>query len=203
MLPARPLPNRVRSARTESRALDDLRFIRETMERSTSFTAVSGVAGVGMGTIALAASAVASTRATPETWLLTWLVAAFLSGAVALTAMAYKARVGGTSLLSGPGRKFALGFAPPIAVGGLLTLALAGAGLHSVLPGVWLLLYGTAVVTGGAYSVRIIPLMGAGFMMVGGVALFAPASWGDALMALGFGLLHVIFGLLIRRRHGG
>jgi hypothetical protein len=183
--------------------MDNLRFIRETMERSTSFTAVSGVAGVAMGAVAMAAAVVASARTTPEGWLATWLVAALLSGGVALAAMAHKARAGGMSLLSGPGRKFALGFAPPIAVGGLLTIHLFGDGLLASLPGTWLLLYGTAVVSGGAFSVRSVPLMGAAFMVVGGAALFTPAAWGDVMMALGFGVLHIIFGLIIWSKHGG
>lgn len=204
MLPARPLRRGERKAiALHDRAMDNLRFIRETMERSTSFTAVSGVSGVAMGTIALAAAWVAAGRQDGLDWLLTWLGAALLSGMVAIWAMVRKARAGGTSLLSEPGRKFALGFSPPILVGGLLTLALFRGGLLDVLPGTWLLLYGTAVVTGGAFSVRIVPLMGAGFMLVGAAALFAPPSLGDAFMALGFGVLHIVFGIIIWRKHGG
>jgi hypothetical protein len=192
-----------RTVALHDRAMDNLRFIRETMERSGSFTAVSGVSGVAMGSIALVAAWVANTRATPTGWLLSWLVAALLSGMVALWAMARKAHDSNVSLLSGPGQKFALGFAPPIVVGALLTGALVQAGLLSALPGMWLLLYGTAVVTGGAYSVRIVPMMGAGFILLGGAALFAPVSWGDAFMAAGFGGLHIVFGLVIWRKHGG
>ena len=203
MLPARRLRSREPEAiALHHRAMDNLRFIRETMERSTSFTAVSGVAGVIMGTAALVAAVLAA-DSSPQGWLLTWLGAAVLSGVVALVAMVRKAKAGGTSLLSGPGRKFVLGFSPPILVGGLLTLVLLRGGLAEALPGAWLLLYGTAVVTGGAFSVRSVPLMGATFMLVGAVALFAPASWGNLLMALGFGVLHIFFGLVIWRKHGG
>lgn len=204
MQPARPLRARERSTvALHDRAMDNLRFIRETMERSTSFTAVSGQAGVAMGGIALIAAWVANTRITSIEWLASWLVAALLSGGIALWAMTRKAHDSNTSLLSGPGQKFALGFAPPILVGALLTVALVRAGLLSALPGTWLLLYGTAVVTGGAFSVRIVPLMGAGFIVLGAGALFAPPSWGDAFMAAGFGALHIIFGLVIWRKYGG
>jgi hypothetical protein len=192
-----------RTIALHDRAMDNLRFIRETMERSTSFTAVSGAAGVVMGSVALIAAWIAARQTTPEGWFITWLMAALVSGCVALWAMALKARAGGMSLLSGPGRKFALGFAPPVVVGGLLTVVLFRGGLLTSLPGVWLLLYGTAVVTGGAFSVRSVPLMGAGFMLVGAVALFSPPSWGDPLMALGFGALHIVFGSIIWRKHGG
>ncbi len=185
------------------RAMDNLRFIRETMERSTSFTAVSGWAGIVMGAIALVAAFFAARIDTPADWLSTWLVAAALSAAVALFAMARKSKAVGTSLLNGPGRKFVLGFAPPVAVGGVMTIVLFAEGLVHLLPGAWLLLYGAGVVTGGAYSVKSVPLMGVGFMIVGGATLLAPPAWGNTLMAVGFGVLHIVFGLIIWRKHGG
>ena len=204
MLPARHLRRHPpEPIALHDRAMDNLRFIRETMERSTSFTAVSGVAGVAMGGIALIAAWAATFQTSPLAWLGVWLGAAALSGAVAFWAMARKARAIEMSLLSGPGRKFVLGFAPPILVGGLLTASLLGGGMVQALPGTWLLLYGTGVVTGGAYSVRSVPLMGAAFMVVGALALFAPPAWGDAFMALGFGVLHIVFGVIIWRKHGG
>jgi hypothetical protein len=203
MQPARRIKAEGQTIALQDRAMDNLRFIRETMERSTSFTAVSGAAGVVMGAVALVASFVAARQSTPEAWIATWLIAALLSGAVALWAMILKARRIGMPLLSGPARKFGLGFAPPIAVGGLLTVVLFNGGMLTSLPGAWLLLYGTAVVTGGAFSVRSVPIMGALFMVVGGAALFAPPTWGDPLMALGFGVFHIVFGIIIWRKHGG
>jgi hypothetical protein len=106
-------------------------------------------------------------------------------------------------LLSGPGRKLALSLGPPIVTGAMLTAVLFEAGLLWPLPGMWLLLFGTGVIAAGSYSVRVVPLMGASFMMLGVFALLAPATWGNALMALGFGGLHIFFGLLIAWRYGG
>jgi hypothetical protein len=114
-----------------------------------------------------------------------------------------KARESGASLFSGPGRRFVYSFAPPIFVGALLTLFLVRAGLTGTIAGMWLLLYGTAVVTGGAFSIRIVPLMGLCFMVLGAVALFSPADWNNALLAAGFGGLHLIFGGVIARKYGG
>ena len=117
--------------------------------------------------------------------------------------MARKSRADGVALLAGAGRKFALSVTPPLLVGAIMTLALIRADLTGLLPGTWLLLYGTAVVTGGSYSVRPVPAMGVAFMLVGAAALLGPPSWGNLLMAAGFGGLHIAFGLLIWRKHGG
>ncbi|MGB2589606.1 MAG: hypothetical protein WBG02_05280 [Candidatus Acidiferrum sp.] len=187
----------------DARAADHLRYIRETMESAAEFTAVPGWGGVAMGITALAASFVAARQSSPRAWLVVWLVEAFVAVAIAAPAAATKAHRANSALFSGPGRKFLFSFAPPIIVGGLLTFALFAAGSFAVLPGVWLLLYGTAIVTGGAFSVRIVPVMGFCLMCLGGVALFAPTAWGDAFMAAGFGVLQIGFGIWIARHHGG
>lgn len=186
-----------------ARAMDNLTFIRQTMERATAFTAVPGWGGVGMGILALVAAAVAHTRLTPAEWLGTWLATAIVALTLGGWSMAAKARRAGTAVFSYSGRRFVLSYVPPLLVGALLTGALVRAGLFEALPGAWLLLYGTGVVTGGAFSVRVVPLMGLCFMALGVLALFGPAAWGNALMAAGFGGLHILFGLIIARRYGG
>ncbi|HUR95383.1 MAG TPA: hypothetical protein VMY76_12410 [Gemmatimonadales bacterium] len=185
------------------RAMDNLRFIRQTMERATAFTAVPGWGGVGMGAVALVAAGVAQSRLTPAEWLATWLVTAVVALALGGWSMAAKARRAGTAVFSYSGRRFVLSYVPPLLVGAFLTAALARAGVHQALPGTWLLLYGTGVVTGGAFSVRVVPLMGLCFMGLGVVALFGPPTWGNLLMAAGFGVLHIVFGVIIARRYGG
>ncbi len=190
-------------AALDAHAADNLRYIRETMERAGSFTAVPGWGGVALGLTAMAAALVAARQTTPEQWLATWLVEAVLAIAIAGGAMVRKANQAKMPLLSGPGRKFALSFAPPLLVGALLTAVLFRAGDVKVLPGMWLLLYGTAVVTGGAFSVRVVPVMGLCFMILGAAALFSPAAWGNAFMAAGFGGLQIIFGLAIAKKYGG
>ncbi len=187
----------------DARAADHLRYIRETMESAAEFTAVPGWGGVTMGMTALGAALLAARQSTPRAWIAIWLAEAFIAVAIAAPAAATKARRANSSLFSGPGRKFVLSFAPPIVVGGLLTLALFQLGTVSALPGVWLLLYGTAIVTGGAFSVRAVPIMGLCLMALGAGALFAPASWGNLFMAAGFGLVQIGFGFWIALRYGG
>ncbi|HUP20905.1 MAG TPA: hypothetical protein VM778_13285, partial [Gemmatimonadota bacterium] len=122
---------------------------------------------------------------------------------VAVATTARKARRSGASILSRAGRRFLLSLAPPIVAGALLTPALVEGGLATRLPGAWLLLYGAGVVTGGAFSIRIVPVMGLAFMVAGAAALAAPGLDPDWVMAAGFGGLHLVFGAVIARRHGG
>jgi hypothetical protein len=184
-------------------AMDNLRFIRETMERAAAFTAVPGLGGVAVGSTALVAAWLASRAPSPEAWLAVWLLEGVLAGMIGLAATAIKARRVHIPMLGGPGRKFLLGLAPPLLVGALLTLALVGAGTHALLPGVWLLLYGTGMLTGGAASVRVVPLMGGCFIAIGAAALFLPPHWGNAMLAAGFGGVHIVFGMIITVKYGG
>ncbi len=203
MSPVRPLrPVPVETTGLHTRAMDNLRFIRKTMESATAFTAVSGWGVVSVGVTAVFAALLAH-GASPDRWILIWLGEAMLSFAIAGSATVRKARASKQPLFALPGRRFALSFAPPMLVGGLLTVVLQRAGLYDAIPGAWLLLYGTGIVTGGAFSVRVVPVMGLCFMAEGAVALFAPLAWRDWLMAGGFGLLHILFGFIIARRYGG
>ena len=185
------------------RAMDNLSFIRSTMERATSFTAVPGWGGVVMGLTAIGAAWVAQRQADPRIWLQVWLVEAVIAAGIGVYALARKARLGNTQLLSRPGRRFAMSFTPPLLVGLVLTWALATRLEYGLLPAMWLLLYGTGVVTGGAFSVRIVPLMGLGIMGFGLAALLTPAAMGNLWMALGFGVTQIAGGLIIARRYGG
>jgi hypothetical protein len=185
------------------KAMDNLRYIRETMEGASAFTAVPGWGGVAMGVAASVTAAVASRQPDIDLWLATWLSGALLSFCVAAWAVYRKAAGTDAPQLSRSGRKFALSFSPPMVAGILLTLALYRAGMARMLPGAWLLLYGAAVTNAGAFSVRIVPAMGICFMLCGGCALLSPAAWGNWYMAAGFGGLHIIFGLIIARRYGG
>lgn len=185
------------------RAVDDLRFIRRTMERGAAFTAVPGWGGVWMGVTGFTAAAVGATRPTVEGWLATWLAAAAVAALAGGWAIRRKAHRVGLSLASGSGRKFVLGFLPPAVAGAVLTVALHRAGAPELIPGAWLLLYGVAVVSAGAFSVRVVPVMGGCFMVLGAGAFLAPPQLGNLLLGAGFGLLHLVFGAHIARNHGG
>ena len=202
MATVRPIGVRREPVSLQVHAMDNLRFIRETMERASSFTAVPGWGGFAVGMSALAAAGIAS-RLSQERWLIAWLIEGMFAIALGAAAMKRKADSAQMPLLSAPARRFVLSFAPPFLVGALLTVILYRAGLFGAIPGTWLLLYGTGVVTGGAFSVRVVPVMGLCFMLIGAVALFSPMAWSTAFLAAGFGGLHMIFGLLIAWKYGG
>jgi hypothetical protein len=184
-------------------AMDNLRFIRETMERAGAFTAISGWGLMATGTTALVAAWIAARQNIAEAWLGTWLAESLLALAISLWAANRKAHAALVPLLNGPGRRFVFSFATPMVVGALLTLAFLPGAAAERLPAVWLLLYGAGIATGGAFSVRIVPAMGLCFMLLGAASLFSPAGWGNAYLAAGFGGLHLVFGFLIARQHGG
>ncbi len=198
-----PLAQSKQPPALHDRAIDNLRFIRETMERASAFTAVPGWGQVAIGVTALAATYIAAQQPTPRGWLFVWVAEAIISALIAGWLMDRKSRASGVPLLSGPGRKVAFSLSPPMIIGAQLTVALFRAGSFSAIPAVWLLLYGTGVVTGGMYSVSVVPAMGICFMLLGAAALFAPASLGNWLLAAGFGGLHIIFGSIIARKYGG
>lgn len=208
-----PRPHRIRRFHRSTRPVnesevspnivEDLRFIRDTMERSAAFTAVSGWGHVLLGTTAVAAAVLASRQASPFGWLRVWLAEALVAMAIGLLTCTWKANQRGLPLFSGPARKVALGLAPPLVAGAFLTFLLFRAGLAWTLPAVWLLLYGAGIMTGGAFSVPIVPVMGVCFMLLGGLAVLSPQAWGDWFLGIGFGGLHIVFGLLIAWRHGG
>ena len=186
----------------DTRAVDDLRFIRQTMERSAAFTAVPGWGMFAVGASALPAAWLASHYAFDLRWLQIWICEAVLAISLAIVAIQSKAARRGLPWTSGPGRKVALSLVPPVAAAAILTFPLFRANLGSVLPGTWMLLYGVGVVAGGEFSVSVIPVMGVSFMAAGAVALFLPAM-GNWAMAVGFGGLHILFGIWIARRYGG
>ena len=183
--------------------LDQLQFIRQTMESATSFTAVPGWGMVLLGFTALAVAFFARSIGSQVGWVLLWLGEALLAGLISLIAMVKKTGSLAKLATSIPARKCALSLVPPLAAGAVLTVILMDRHLYEILPGMWLMLYGVAVITGGAFSVRVVPVMGICFAVFGTAALGLPAGWANGVMAAGFGGLHILFGLLIARRHGG
>jgi hypothetical protein len=196
-------PQPVKTVGMHAHAIDSLQYIRRTMERAGSFTAVPGWGGVAMGAIALAAGVVAAGRSDMQQMLSVWIVAGVAAVLVGVVTMWLKARQSKDPVISTPARKFVLSFAPAVLAGGVLTGALYQTEALALVPGAWLLLYGTAVVAGGAFSVPPVPVMGMCFMVAGTAALFTAPEWANWWLTAGFGGVHIVFGALIARRYGG
>jgi len=185
-------------------AAENLRFIRDAMTRASAFTAIPGRGGVAMGITAIVAAAISGPPDNSLRWVLVWFVDAIVAAAIGLAAMALKARRAGTPLsTAAPAYRFALAYVPPLVAGMVLTPVFATLDLMARLPGCWLLLYGTALASGGVMTVRIVPQLGVSFMALGALAFAAPAAWGHYFLAAGFGGLHIVFGIVIARRYGG
>jgi len=187
----------------DTEAESSIRFIRSTMERAASFTAVPGWGGVAMGVTALLAAWLADRAATSSGWLAVWLVEAVLACAIGVWAIRAKARRSGTPLFAGAARRFAMTLSPPMVAAAIATVAFTRTGQVGLLPPIWLTLYGAGVITGGSTSVPAVPVLGLLFMAMGAAAFFTPPSWGNAWLAAGFGGLQIVFGVYIARRHGG
>jgi hypothetical protein len=187
----------------QARAMDNLSFIRGVMERAVTFTAVSGWGQIVIGLTAIVAALVADRQGLPWARVATWVAEAGIAAGISVASMTLKSHAANMPILSGPFRKLILSFSPPMIVGAVLTAALVKHSQYDYLPGTWMLLYGAAVVSAGTYSVRSVPVMGAAFMAVGTVTLFAPVAWTTAMMIVAFGALHIGFGVWIAWRHGG
>jgi|SRR6185295_14765944 len=197
------LPSSREPVPLHARAMDNLSYIRGAIETAGAFTAVSGLGVSLVGVTALLAAWIAAGRATREGWILVWVAEALVAILISAWATAVKARAADLPLFTGASRKFALSFGLAVAVGALLTPPLLHSSASDRIPGMWLSLYGTGIVTGGLFSVPAVPVMGLCFVLLGVAGLFGPAAWGDVLMAAGFGGLHLGFGLAIARRYGG
>jgi len=194
-------------AAIESRALGTLAYIRASIESSSSMD-VPGMAGIVMGIIGvLAAIAVSLPRCAPH-WLGIWLVAAAVALLFGGALVARQIARRGHSRYLGPARKFLLCLCPALLAGAVMTLVLGTAGMTSLIPGMWLLLYGCAVLSASTVTsagiARLICIMGALFVALGSVTFALPPMAHTAMLGLGFGALHILFGILIGRlTHGG
>lgn len=184
-------------------ALNNLRYIREAMERASAFTSIPGWGGVVIGLTALCAAVLAHPYAGTRRWLVTWLTEAVVAAAIALVTMILKARRAHVSFSGAPARRFFSGYFAPIIAAAVLTYILGHRGLYFALPAVWLLLYGVSFISAGAFSIPVVPVMGICFMVFGVAASFVPAPVANVLLGAAFGGLHVIFGFVIARRYGG
>jgi len=206
------LPEHRPPVKLHDRAADNLAFIRQTMLRASAFTAVPGWGIVAMGVIASAGAYGAALRLSPDWWIWAWIAVATAGCLVGAATTVWKGLRMDQPIWTGAGRRAIFSFCPAILAGMMVTEMFYQHHLEILLPGMWLMLYGVAVCAAGAFSVRVVPLMGLVFMLLGAVAfltrhdtapILGPLTMADAILAAGFGGIHILFGLVIAWRHGG
>ena len=188
--------------RINDHVFDNLRYIRETMERAGSFTSIPGWGGLAIGGTAIVTSIIAS-RLVDLRWLEAWLIEAVVAAAIALITMSMKAARAGVTMTSTAARRFFVSYFAPIIAAAVITMMLTRTQWFDAMPAVWLLSYGASFISSGSYSIRVVPQMGVCFMLLGAIASLVSFPIANALLGVGFGGLHIIFGLIIARNYGG
>lgn len=192
-------------------AANNLRYIRSAMQKAEQVSTVSGLGGMLMGTLALGGAALAAQSGELSDQLWAWVLTALPAVALGAGFSISKALRYDRDLLNDPVRRFLWCLTPNLVIGALLSAVLWKTPHISLLPGIWLLLYGAGVLAAGTYAVRPVLLMGAGFTMLGTLVLLLPGifpevpptQWANVCLAIGFGGLHITFGWQVYRHHGG
>jgi len=187
----------------DSGALDNLRYIRSTIEAAHTFTTVPGKGCIAMGLTALAAIGLESIPQLAPHWLAIWVGAAIVAVVSALWFMEQKAHAQGLSLRRAVARRFFMTLAPAFLTGAILTAALAGRVDRELITGMWLLLYGTGLAACGLFAVPAVFTAGLAFLGLGAATLWLPPGSAHIVLALGFGGIHLALGTTIVRHHGG
>jgi hypothetical protein len=156
-------------------------------------------AGIAVGTVGLAATVLTSVAAFRSLWLPIWLVAAVTGaclGALSLT---------GPSDSAIQSRHVIAVFRmysrllPSLFAGAVLTAVLWHTGLTRAVPGVWLLLYGCALIQASSVASGGMALLGSLFALLALVAFCAPQSGQLPILGIGFGELHILYGVVTLR----
>jgi hypothetical protein len=186
----------------QSHAAATLRYIRHSMEAATGF-AVPGTAGIAMGSIGVLAMGLVLWTSLAPHWLTVWLVAALVAAAAGGVLVIRPASVSSLLRPGTPVRRLALCLAPSILAGAILTAVLSSHSLLTAIPGTWLLLYGSALISASVATRPLVAVMGLCFMALGLIAFVLPLQAQMGIMGAGFGGLHLAFGgRLLWEAHG-
>lgn len=196
-------PRRIDPTPIDFGAVENLRYIRSTIEAAHTFTTVPGKGCIAMGLTALVAVGIESIPQLASYWLGVWVGAAVVACASALWFMEQKARAQGLSLRRAVAKRFFMTLAPAFIAGAILTAALAGRVDREIVTGMWLLLYGTGLAACGLFAIPAVFTAGLAFMALGTATLWLPPGSAHVVLALGFGGIHLVLGTTIMRHHGG
>lgn len=195
---------------------DELAQIKAMMERSTKFLSLAGWSGIVAGVTGVVAALMAAnltgalgselvlaanfSRSTDVSLLIIALVALTVSIAGVVLLSNKKARRDSLPVWTASSRRFVSNMAIPLAVGGILSLTLALKGVAGLIPAVMLLFYGLAMFIAGNFTFGEIRYMGMIEMALGLLAVWFP-RYSLVIWAIGFGLLHIVYGIYLHLRY--
>lgn len=197
IIPLQKEEQTIKSDDHQIKALQNLAFVRETMENAGAFTTVPGWGMVAIGFSAMVTSFITIFISNPVIWMSIWILEAIIAIAIGLTSISLKNNKLGLTILHGIGLRFMINLCIPILAAVPLSFVLWKHNLTFHMPDVWLLLYGTSIITAGSYSLRLVLFMGCSFFALGCIGMLFPVIPKDALMFFGFGVFHCLFGMLI------
>jgi hypothetical protein len=197
-------------------AQENLRVIRELMERSTKYSTFSGLSGVLAGLVSIAGCLVQHfyvltlpTQAQPAAFIVNWSIVVALAIGIDFMLTKRRAPLVGKTINSRLGRQMVTASIPALGFGALLTLAFVHKGLmHDVYP-YWMLAYGCAVSAVGLFSQKEVQRLGWAFLAAGALTLLAQVfttipvaggSLGLIMIAVSFGGFHIVYGITMSRR---
>jgi hypothetical protein len=185
-------------------ARDHLRVIRQTMERSTQYSTLSGWSGVLIGCVALAGCALTAAHqgVTDLRVLGVWSAALVLAVGIEFACNKRRARGVGKHVISRLGAHILIAAAPGFFAAAILSFFFIEHNIGLYLYGIWMLCYGAAICAVGLFSQRPVSMLGVAFVVAGGLALVLPVSLHLAIMAASFGGFHITYGIAMARKYG-
>lgn len=197
----------------------DIAEIRSMMERSSKFLSLSGWAGVMAGLYALAGALIiyalfdfnpeqvgyhfpeGATFSSPFLQvLLTGCTVLILAVGTAVILSSRKARSRGERVWNKTSRQLVHSMAVPLVTGGILIMALITEGLIGLIAPLSLIFYGIALYNAGNFTFREIRVLGVLQILLGLLSSYFP-EYGLLLWAIGFGLMHIIYGIFIHSKY--
>lgn len=202
----------------DQKVSDDLAHIRSMMERSSRFISLSGLSGIGAGVVGLVTGLIAMYWTSGSDMLLEKVrmsVGAgiliqnlILLGALALLLAIFfgcfftirKSKKLGLQIWTATTKKILVQLAIPLIVGGIFVLALLQYNLYGLISGAILIFYGLALVNAEKYTYSDIKYLGFLEIILGILSLFFIEK-GLFFWTIGFGLLHIIYGVILYRKY--
>ncbi|MCJ7934615.1 MAG: hypothetical protein MUW56_13530 [Chryseobacterium sp.] len=197
---------------------EDLSHIRSMMERSSRFISLSGLSGVVAGVTALVGAGyvyyamerekvsyihggkVSYTPALVQELILTGLIVLVVAVFSGYVFTANKSKKKGLKIWDATTKRLLVNFAVPLAAGGIFCSALIAHELFVWIAPVTLIFYGLALVSAERYTLPDVKYLGYCEIVLGLVASFI-LGWGLLFWSVGFGILHIVYGLIMHRKY--